>query len=107
MLFLELIFDRVRSGVAALPEGLNELIALFVRLHICRNARLLIADDGGLLLAVTSCMGYRFLLELFQVFDLSCGLSPFSYGIRLPFRREYLLFLALGHAARKNRSRLR
>ena len=34
MLFLELVFFRVRRGVAAQPELLDELLALFIGLEL-------------------------------------------------------------------------
>ena len=98
MLFLELIFDRVRSGVAALPEGLNELLALFVRLQLQERGALFIADDvGDFFLQPLLVGGIEFLLELFQVFRLVLRLIAFFLsGIRLRAGGSILFFLLLG-----------
>src|ERR1043165_8423429 len=45
VLFLELVFHRVRGGVAAQPEVLDELLALFIGLQPLEGGALFIGDD--------------------------------------------------------------
>ena len=47
VLFLELVLDGVRRGVAAQPELLDELLALVVGLEALEGRPLLIRDDVG------------------------------------------------------------
>src|SRR5207248_1234781 len=45
VLFLEFVFHRVRRGVAAQPELLDELLAFLVRLQALEGGALFVADD--------------------------------------------------------------
>ncbi len=45
MLFLELVFDGVGRGIAAQPELLDELLALFVGVQLLEGLALFIRDD--------------------------------------------------------------
>ncbi len=45
VLFLELVFDRVRSGIAPQPELFDELLALLVGLQAFESRALFIRDD--------------------------------------------------------------
>ena len=47
VLFLEFVFDRVRSGIAPLPERFDKLLALFVGLQLQEGRALFIGDDVG------------------------------------------------------------
>ncbi len=47
MLFTEFVFDGVRGGVAAEPEVLDELLALFIGLQTHEGGAFLIGDDVG------------------------------------------------------------
>ena len=47
MLFLEFVFDRVRSGIAALPKSLDELLALFIGLQLQKRGAFFIGNDVG------------------------------------------------------------
>src|SRR5262249_53335577 len=47
VLFLEFVFDRVRSGVTAQPELFDELLALFIRLQALERRPLFVRDDVG------------------------------------------------------------
>jgi len=43
--FLEFVFDGVRSGIAALPEGFDELVAFFVVGEKFEGLLLFVGDD--------------------------------------------------------------
>jgi hypothetical protein len=47
VLFLELVLDGIRRGIAAQPELLDELLALFVGLQALESGALLVGDDVG------------------------------------------------------------
>ena len=47
VLFLELVLDGIGRGVAAQPELLDELLALFVGLQALEGCLLLVGDDVG------------------------------------------------------------
>ena len=65
VLFLELVFDGVRGGVAAQPELLDELLALFVGLQALEGRPLFIGDDvGDVFVQPLAVRSLEFLLEL-------------------------------------------
>src|SRR5712691_10358368 len=98
MLFLELVLHRVRSGVAALPERLDELLPLLVRLQLQERGALFIADDvGNFFLQPLLVGGIELLLELFQVFRFVLRLIAFFLSvILLLVGGSTLLFIFLG-----------
>ena len=98
VLFLELVLDRVRSGVAALPERLDELLALLVRLQLQESGALFIADDvGDFFLQPLLVGGIELFLELLQVFRFVRRLIAFPFsGILLLVGRSVLCFFVLG-----------
>ena len=84
VLFLELVFDGVRRGVAAQPELLDELLALVVGLQVLEGGPLLVGDDVGHVLVEPLAVGrLQLLFELgfLRFFCLSVsGLATVSLG---------------------------
>ena len=78
VLFLELVLGGVRRGVAAQPELLDELLALFVRLQALEGVPLLVGDDVGDVLVQPLAVGR---LELLA--ELVLPPAPLLLGHRL------------------------
>src|SRR4029077_15375713 len=69
MLFLELVLDRVRRGIAPLPECLYELLALFVGLQLQECRALFIGNDVGDFLFKPFLVGSgELFFQLLQIF---------------------------------------
>ena len=110
VLFLEFVFDRVRSGITALPERLDELLALFVGLQLQERGSLFIADDvRDFFFQPFLVRGGKFLFEFPQV--LACALSGVRFSFRSPAacRRECLAGPCPGraHAPKRAGAKLR
>src|SRR5262249_7652360 len=89
VLFLELVFDRVRSRIAALPEGFDELVALFVIRELLESRPLLVGNNPADILVQPLLVGTRnFLLKALFV-----GLSFFL--VERALKRIHFLFLLL------------
>src|SRR5579862_3516378 len=68
MLFFEFVLDRIRSGIAALPEGFDELVALFVVRKQLESFLLFVSDDPAHVLVKPLLVSLaHFLLEGFCV----------------------------------------
>ncbi len=78
VLFFELVLDGIRGGIAAQPELLDELLALFVGLQPFEGGALFIGDDVGHVFVQPLAIGG---LELLA--ELRFALLAFLFGQRL------------------------
>ena len=71
VLFLELVLFGVRSGIAALPEGFDELVALFVVGELLERLALFVRDNVDDVFVEPFLVGLaQFLLQCFGVLFL-------------------------------------
>src|SRR5262249_52015338 len=74
VLFFELVFDGVGRGIAALPEGFDELIALFVVGELFKGGAFFVGDDPTHVLVEPFLVGFTeldlqtFSISLFLIF---------------------------------------
>src|SRR2546426_725446 len=78
VLFLEFVFNRVRGGIAAQPELLDELLALFIIGQAQKGAALFVGEDvTDFFVQPLFVLGIEFLQQaLFALLALFIGLLP-------------------------------
>src|SRR6516164_4475463 len=88
VLFLKFVFDGVGSGIPALPEGLDELVALFVIRELLEGGAFFVGDDPADVLVEPLFVRARyFLLEALFVGLLFLFAERAPEGIYLVFLR--------------------
>ena len=93
VLFFELVLFRIGRGIAAQPELLDELVALFVVGELGEGGALFIGDDVAHVLVEPFLVGLADLL-LQRLFVGAALLFGKRLGERIHFRLSF--FLALG-----------
>ena len=98
VLFFVFVLFGVGSRIAALPEGLDELVALFVVAELFESRSLLVGNDPDdvfiqPLLILLSKLGLQRFLLLFLLFFTGCALE----------RIDFIVCRGLGRASRAAR----
>ena len=91
VLFLEFVLHRVRRGIAALPEGLDEIVALFVVGELPEGGALFVGDNPAHVFVQPLFVGLAYfllesLLVLFLLLFADRTLKRIGFLIPLPLR---------------------
>ena len=89
VLFLEFVFFRVRSGIAPLPEVLDELVALRIGGQLLEGRHLFIGDDPAHVLIEPALVILGFFFQ--------CGFALLFFGDGALERVLRLVLLRLGN----------